>query len=50
MNYQKNNINKLFNDFYKYVDKIIYDIHENYKLSNELFYCKYKSINGIYIT
>ena len=29
MTYHKNNINELFNDFYKYVNDIIIDIHEN---------------------
>lgn len=46
MQYNKNNINELFNDFYNYVNKIIYNIHINPKLSQNLYYCKYKSLHN----
>ena len=41
MSYNKNNIKELFKYFYYIVDNIIYDIHINKKLFNDLFYCKY---------
>ena len=43
--YNKNDINNLYIDFYKYVNNIIDKIHES-NLSKLLFYCKYKIINN----
>ena len=39
------NNEKLFNYFYKFVDKIIYDIHCNKIINENLFYCNYFILN-----
>ena len=39
------NNEKLFNYFYKFVDKIIYDIHCNKTINEHLFYCNYFILN-----
>ena len=39
------NNEKLFNYFYKFVDKIIYDIHCNKTINNHLFNCNYFILN-----
>jgi hypothetical protein len=46
MNYQKNNINDLFNYFFRYVNDIIYDIHINDIINKELFKCNYFLLNN----
>ena len=38
------NIKNFNDDFYKYVNKIISDIHDNKSISDKLFKCKYLSL------
>lgn len=39
-------IYEIYVDFYKYVDKIIYNIHCNEFLQNYMFYCKYTELGN----
>lgn len=39
-------IEEIYIDFYKYVDKIIYNIHCNELLQKYMFYCKYTEIDS----
>ncbi len=45
MNYTKNDLDKLYIEFYEFVDKIIYNIHVSPTFDNKLFICTYKNLN-----
>lgn len=40
------NLNKLFVNFYTYVNKIILDIHSHEHIFKNLFYCNYRYLNS----
>jgi len=46
MKYKSKDINKLFIDFYRCVNNIIYNIHCNEYISRYLFICKYNELNS----